>query len=196
MFKEAEGPTALRGDLVQALSLSLGVCELETPEGFERCCGGLVGVWNGRKGFVSLLIRLADQPSIRRLVYAEPLTSTEALEDAFEAGMSFAETLGFTMDDPEYRDLEPDAQQGRIDAWTDLRKLSRQPAAFRDLPSRSEESDWGEEDTAPQHVPDAAAEEDAATADAPAILGKVSLVRKREGNEGLADPLVRLLSYF
>jgi len=196
VFKETEGPTALREALVHALSLSVGVCELETPEGFERSCGGLVGVWNGRKGFVSLLIRLADQPSIRRLIYAEPLTSLEALEEAIEAGMSFAETLGFTMDDPEFRDLEPDAQQRRIEAWTALRKLSRQPAAFRDLPSRSDEPDWDEGDTAPQHVPDAAAEDDAATPDAPAILGKVSLVRKREGDEGFADPLVRLLSYF
>jgi hypothetical protein len=196
VFKEAEGPTALREDLVYSLSLSLGVCELETPEGFERCCGGLVGVWNGRKGFVSLLIRLADQPSIRRLVYAEPLTSAEELDEAIEAGMSFAETLGFTMDAPEFRGLEPDAQRQRLDAWTDLRKLSREPVAFRDLPSRSDEADWDEEDTAPQQVPHATAEDDAATAEAPAILGKVSLVRKREGDEGFADPLVRLLSYF
>lgn len=195
MFKEAEGPTALREDLVWALSLSLGVCELETPEGFERCCGGLVGVWNGRKGFVSLLIRLADQPSIRRLVYAEPLTSMEDLEEAMEAGMSFAETLGFTMDEPDFRGLEPDARQARLKAWSDLRKLSREPAALRDLPSRSGDSDWDGEATAPQHVLATATDEDEAD-DGPAILGRVSLVRKREGEEDDADPLVRLLSYF
>jgi len=196
VFKEAEGPTALREDLVHALSLSLGVCELETPEGYERCCGGLVGVWNGRKGFVSLLIRLADRPSIRRLVYSEPLTSREALEDAIEAGMSFAETLGFAMDDPDFLGLAPSAQRQRLEAWPDLRKLSRVPAALRDLPPHRDESDWDEEDAAPQRVPDEAAEDATAATEGPTILGRVALVRKREGDEGLADPLVRLLSYF
>jgi hypothetical protein len=195
VFKEAEGPTALREDLVWALSLSVGVCELETPEGFERCCGGLVGVWNGRKGFVSLLIRLADQPSIRRLVYAEPLTSMEHLDEAMEAGMSFAETLGFTMDEPEFRGLEPEARELRLEAWNDLRKLSRAPAALRDLPSPGGDSDWEEDATTPRHVPAAASDEDEA-GDGPAILGKLSLVRRREGEEEIADPLVRLLSYF
>ncbi len=173
MFKQVDGPTALRRDLVLALSFSRGSAELETDDGIERCCAGLAGVWNGKKGFVAVIVRHLDQPRLRRWVYEARLRDAESVLTAVEAGIAFTKSLGLEMDSTSFIELGSEEQAARIDGWNDMRKLSRQPR----LPSSS------------------AAPQSPITADehGGAVLGRLSLVRKRDGYTG---PLARLLSYF
>ncbi|MBW2415931.1 MAG: hypothetical protein JRG76_15635 [Deltaproteobacteria bacterium] len=177
MFKELDGPTALRADLVLALSFSHGSAELETDDGIERCCAGLVAVWNGKKGFVAVIVRQLDQPRLRRWVYEASLKDAGSVLTAFEAGLAFTTSLGLEMDEIPYTEIGGDERSSRIDLWNDMRKLSRQP----NLGSR--------------HDAETAAPESAITADdhGGAVLGRLTLVRK---GGGYAGPLARLLSYF
>ena len=175
MFKESEGPTALRHELVQALSFSRGTAELETPGGDERCCAALVGVWNGKKGFVAVLVRQLDNPLIRRWAYEDRLDDQGAVATAVEAGLAFASSLGFEMDSSTFTGLDKEAQSARFDEWNALRKLGREPSNAHDTPTSSEVSS---PITADEH--------------GGAVLGRLSLVRKG----GNVTALARLLSYF
>ena len=181
VFKEAEGPTALRIELVQALSLSLGVVEIETAEGRESCRSGLVGVWNGKQGFVALIVRQLEHPCIRRWVYAEPISEQSQIMGAIEQGIDFAESLGLSLDDPAFTGLSDAARKQRIADWNNLRMLPQTPRAEQQTaaaPSRSARQ----------------AQQEKQNAESGAVLGRLSLVRKRE--DASLDPLARLLSYF
>jgi len=181
VFKEAEGPTALRAELVQALSLSLGSAEIETETGCEECCAALAGVWNGKKGFVALLVRRLERPSLQRWVYSEPLRDPKQVESAIEAGIDFAESLGFALDDSSFVNLGDAEKQRRLECWNDVRKLSRSPMEQIAVGSAAEES-------AAQAV------KDAANGESVAILGRLSLVRRQD--EPAIELIARLLSYF
>jgi len=174
VFKEVDGPTALRPDLVLGLAFSRGSAELETDDGIERCCAALVSVWNGKKGFVAVLVRQLDQPRLRRWVYEAPLRDVGAVLTAFEAGMAFTMSLGLDMEVSSYAELDSQEQSNCIDHWNDMRKLSRQPSLPSEGPAEAESPI-----TADEH--------------GGAVLGKLSLVRKRGG---YSNPLARLLSYF
>lgn len=176
MFKEKDGPTALRRELVQALSLSRNLAEVEAADGAEHCCAGLVAVWNGRKGFVALLIRNLDDPRLRRWVYDDRLKDIDSVSTAVEAGMAFATSLGFDMDSPAFAELDTGEQSRRMNDWNDLRKLSR--------PLRAALESSG--------APDASATPITADDHGGAVLGRLSLVK----GSGYANPLARLLSYF
>jgi len=178
VFKEADGPTALRRDLVHALSFSEGIFEVELGGGEERCCAALAGVWNGKKGFVAILIRGVEPASLRRFVYEESLRDPGHLLSAVEAGLAFASSLGITMDSFAFAELDDVAQGERMDEWNQLRKLSGRPRALRLDPAASQ----------PQMPAPITADERGG-----AVLGRLSLVRKR-GN--YKSPLGRLLSYF
>jgi hypothetical protein len=176
VFKEKDGPTALRRELVQALSLSRSLAVIEAADGAEHCCAGLVAVWNGRKGFVAVLVRSLDGPRLQRWVYDNRLKDIDSVSTAVEAGMAFATSLGFDMDSPAFAELEAGEQGRRMDEWNDLRKLSRQPRA-------SLESSAGADVSTTPITADEHGE---------AVLGRLSLVKRA----GSANPLARLLSYF
>ena len=173
MFREATGPTALRRELVQALTLSRSLAVIETAGGAEHCCAGLVAVWNGRKGFVAVLVRSLDDPRLRRWVYDDRLRDVDSVSTAVEAGMAFATSLGFEMDSPAFAELDTDEQSRRMDDWNDLRKLSRQPRMALESSGAADAPDVADEHVA-------------------AALGRLSLVKRA----GCGNPLARLLSYF
>jgi len=137
MFSENPGPTALRIDLVQAMSFSAGEATIQTPNGPARALAALSGVWNGTKAYVAVLVRPLDSPNVRRFTFAHPLHSVEELWSAVEEGIAFVEGMGFSMDPPEFVSLSEDVQRGRLEAWDVLRKSSpdvrtrRLPAAKR-----------------------------------------------------------------
>ena len=66
MSVELEGPTALREDLVHALSLSLNVAQISGRGGSGRFCAALSAVWNGKLGSVAVLLHEVDGEAIRR----------------------------------------------------------------------------------------------------------------------------------
>jgi hypothetical protein len=141
MFSQSDGPTALRADLVRALSLSVATASI--PEGdAQSACAALSGVWNGRKGYVALLVRWIDAPLLRRYAYSEPLCSLESLLEAVDEGVGFAESMGFLMDPAEWVALAPEAQKRRLRMWNELRRLdcvpslAEQPAVRAVAPAR------------------------------------------------------------
>ena len=125
MFIEADGPTALRPDLIRALSLSVDVVRLEGDGTSGRFCAALSAVWNGSKGFVGVLLRNVEDPVVRRFVMDGPIDSEGALNSAVDEGIAFAESLGFKMDHPEFVTLEADDRARRVHAWNDVRKPVR-----------------------------------------------------------------------
>jgi hypothetical protein len=135
MFSQTDGPTALRQDLVRALSLSVGTACI--AEGEAQCaCAALSGVWNGRKGYVVLLVRWTDAPLLRRYAYSEPLTSLQSLHEVVDEGVGFAQSLGFVMDLADWTELAPELQKQRLHAWNELRKLDRVPSLVRESAAR------------------------------------------------------------
>jgi hypothetical protein len=124
-------------DLVRALSLSVGVVWLEGEGEPQRSCAALSGVWNGSKGYVVLLVRGLDQPKLQRFSYSEPLLTPESVLVAVEEGMGFAESMGFVMEPHQFMGLTSQAQQQRLHAWDDLRKLDRTPAVANESSSPS-----------------------------------------------------------
>jgi hypothetical protein len=128
MLAKAEGPTALRAELIRALAFSEG--KLERPGDAEPVdsVAALASVWNGRKGYVALLVRDVDPARIQRWVTENTITSEEALAEATEEAMGFAESLGFAMDNAEFVKLSAFERDQRMHRWNKLRKI-RKPTA-------------------------------------------------------------------
>jgi len=128
MFAKSEGPTALRAELVRALAFSEAKVERPGDDSLVESVAALAAVWNGRKGYVALLVRDVDPPRIDRYVTENAITSEEALQAATEEGIAFAESLGFQLDSPSFGELSEDAREGRLHRWNKLRKI-RKPSA-------------------------------------------------------------------
>lgn len=141
MFSKTDGPTALRADLLRALAFS--------AEPIERTVGGrsvgsvaaLAAVWNGKKGHVAVLIRDIEPPAIERYVSDAALLTESMLDAAVEEAIAFAESLGFSLDAPEFASLPSEQRDARLQRWNKLRKVRKPeaapaaaPAADLDLP--------------------------------------------------------------
>jgi hypothetical protein len=122
MFSRSDGPTALRADLVHALSFSVQQAELEGPLGPEPAVAALAAVWNGRKGFVAVLVRFVETQVVDRYVHSDPLTSDSDIEGAVEEALGFVESLGFGMDQPAFDVLDIEIQEQRMRLWNRVRK--------------------------------------------------------------------------
>lgn len=125
MLAKAEGPTALRAELVRALSFSEG--KVERPGSSEPVdsVAALAAVWNGRKGYVALLVRDVEPARIERWVTENTITSEEALAAATEEAIAFAESLGFAMDNAEFVKLSIFERDQRMHRWNKLRKVRK-----------------------------------------------------------------------
>jgi hypothetical protein len=189
MFSRSDGPTALRADLVRALAFSVQQCELETPQGAnEPAVAALAGVWNGRKGFVALVLYRIPSQNVERYVFADAIDSDDALSHAVEEGLAFAESFGFGMDAPEFLGLDLEQQEKRLRLWDKLRKprpgIAPQPEPRTPDPAPT-----------PGPVAEPRAQAEPVAADqGRAVLGRIELVR-RGSDESHLDPLTRLLSY-
>ncbi len=170
MFAKQDGPTALHADLVRALSFSKRQVEVDTPEGSEPAIAALASVWNGRKGFVALVLRFLEKPRVERYVYPTAITSEGEFSHATDEGLIFAESLGFPMDPKEFRGLSADLQVRRLKNWNKLRKV-RKPKSSASTAKAAPE---------PQ---------------GPAVLGKIALERRRSSG-GWSNPIERLLAFF
>ncbi|MFI5314170.1 MAG: hypothetical protein ACHQ6T_00585 [Myxococcota bacterium] len=128
MFAKSEGPTALRAELVRALCFS--EAKIEQPGGGDpvESVAALAAVWNGRKGYVALLVRDVAGSQIDRYVTENAITSREALSVATEEAIEFAESLGFAMDAPAFAELAEAERESRMLRWNKLRKLRKPPA--------------------------------------------------------------------
>src|SRR5687768_1206119 len=102
MFSKTDGPTALRADLLRALSFSAEPIDRLVNGRSVGSVAALAGVWNGRKGHVAVLIRDIEPAAIERYVSDAPITSEAMLDGAVEEGIAFAESLGFSMDAHEF----------------------------------------------------------------------------------------------
>ena len=123
MFSKSDGATALRVDLVRALSFSQDRVERFSAGATVASLAALAGVWNGRKGHVALILRDVDPPAIERYAGPGPILSVADLEAAVEEGLAFADSLGFAMDDPEFLNLSEEKRAARIYRWNKLRKV-------------------------------------------------------------------------
>jgi hypothetical protein len=130
MFAKSEGPTALRAELVRALAFSEAKIERPGEDSPVESVAALAAVWNGRKGYVAILVRDVGASQIERYVSENAITSPEALSAATEEAIAFAESLGFTMDAPGFAELGEAERESRMLRWNKLRKL-RKPAAPR-----------------------------------------------------------------
>ena len=128
MLAKADGPTALRAELIRALAFSEGKVERSGSAEPVDSVAALAAVWNGRKGYVALLVRDVDPARIERWVTENTITSEEALAAATEEAIGFAESLGFAMDNPEFAKLSDFERDQRMHRWNKLRKV-RKPAA-------------------------------------------------------------------
>lgn len=135
MFSQTDGPTALRPDLVRAISFSIQELTLETEDGPRRALCGLAGVWNDSKGVVVLIVRHLSPPATLRYAFAQPIHSEEMLDQAIDDGIGYAESLGFLMDAPHFVELPERAQQERLRIWNELRKVRR--SGSRSKPGRA-----------------------------------------------------------
>jgi hypothetical protein len=171
MFVEAEGPTALRPEMIRALAFSVTDRQVETSNGIERCTAALAAVWNGREGFVAVLLRSLDRPEVRRYVHPDPIHSLSEVHERIEEGVAFALSLGFELDGAEFRALGEEVQKTRLLRWNKLRKPRSGPRQLVTPPQPdSENADTG-----------------------PAVLGRITLVRHGDDRPGL---LAQLLSFF
>jgi hypothetical protein len=216
MFSRSDGPTALRADLVRALSFSSQQCELPAQEGTsEPAVAALAGVWNGHKGFVALVVYRIPSQNVERYVFADPIDSERGVDQAVDEGLAFAESFGFGMDAPDFLSLPVEQQEQRLRVWNKLRKprpgiaapvplsaprlvlehtgdidptATPTPVPAAELPAAA---------AAPTAEPPAASTAPAAAAETSggrAVLGRIELVRR--GVEApRPDPLIRLLSY-
>jgi hypothetical protein len=129
MFAKSDGPTALRGELVRALAFSEGKVERPGSAGLVESVAAMAAVWNGKKGYVALLVRDAEPAAIERWVTEGSITSVEALAAATEEGIAFAEELGFTLDSPDFPSLSAEQREARLHRWNKLRKVRKTAAA-------------------------------------------------------------------
>jgi hypothetical protein len=125
MLAKADGPTALRAELIRALAFSEGKIERSGSAEPVDSVAALASVWNGRKGYVALLLRDVDPARIERWVTENTITSEEALAAATEEAMGFAESLGFAMDNPEFAKLSAFERDQRMHRWNKLRKVRK-----------------------------------------------------------------------
>ena len=130
MFAKSDGPTALRAELVRALAFSEGKIAQPGNDAIIESVAALAAVWNGRKGYVALLVRAVEPPSLERYVTENAITSPEALAAVTEEAIAFAESLGFSMDAPTFAELSEVEREARMQRWNKLRKL-RKPGAPR-----------------------------------------------------------------
>ncbi len=122
MFQESQGPTALRADIVRTLAFSVNDVEVDGASGAELSRAGLAAVWNGKRGYVAVLIRSLTRPVVRRFAFTDPLESLNELDLAIENGLGFAADLGFMMDAPVFSELPGSQQEERQKRWNWLRK--------------------------------------------------------------------------
>ena len=125
MFAKSEGPTALRADLVRALAFSEAKVARGGDGEMVESVASLAAVWNGRKGYVALLVRDVEPARIERYVTEGSITSVEALDAATEEGVAFAESLGFQMEAPAFAELSESEREQRMQRWNKLRKLRK-----------------------------------------------------------------------
>jgi len=190
MFTVADGPTAVRAELVRALSLSLNAIEPEGADLDGRFCAALAAVWNGKKATVALLLRHVDKPVLRRHVFSGPLTSAEAVASAVDEGLALAETMGFTMDDAEFVELDEAEQAERLGCWNDLRRVKNKVSHIDVAGTRAPGPEQAEAGPAVPTEPQPAA----GAPPGKVALGRLELVS--QDSSGRAGPLARLLSYF
>jgi len=225
MFAKSEGPTALRAELVRALAFSEAKVERPGDDSPVESVAALAAVWNGRKGYVALLVRDVEPARIERYVTENAITSTEALAVATEEAIAFAESLGFAMDAPDFAGLTEAERESRMHRWNKLRKL-RKPAAPRVTGEDTAELaipeppptpmpaglDIGLDELsvpAPPPIPEievssadvveTPADPEADTSLLPqgsAVLGRISLVRKGSADARRLEQLARLLAFF
>jgi hypothetical protein len=206
MFSRSDGPTALRADLVRALAFSIQQGELDLPQGgVEPAVAALAAVWNGRKGFVALVLYRITSQNVERYVFADAIDDEKALGHAVEEGLAFAESFGFGMDSPEFAALEAEQQEQRLRLWNKLRKpragIAAPPPVRAPGPAQHTGDIDPEATPTPAPLPEpqlpvqpAAAQPEAAAPRERAVLGRIELVRRGSEENGL-DPLARLLSY-
>ncbi len=125
MFIKADGPTALHPDLVRSLSFANGQADVDTPEGTEPAIAALASVWNGKRGFVAVVLRFLKSPRVDRYVYSEAIASEATFKAATAEGLAFAEGLGFAMDASDFASLPPELRTRRLKNWNKLRKVRR-----------------------------------------------------------------------
>lgn len=151
MLSKTDGPTALRADLVRALSFSHDRIDRNVGGGTVASLAALAAVWNGRKGHVALIVRDVEPAAIERYVGSEPILSESELDSAVEEGLAFAESMGFSMDAPEFVMLSNEAREERIYRWNKLRKI--RPATQADSSEDSAPSAPELEGPEPQPLP-------------------------------------------
>jgi hypothetical protein len=202
MFSKLDGPTSLRAELVRGLAFSLADVEQEGPDGMHLSRAGVAGIWNGDKGVVVVILRQLEPAAVTRYRFAEPITSEADLDHAMEAGIGFALSLGFLMDDPDFRRLGELERSLRIARWDEMRKVrasKRAKAAQREEPAEALPEIPEIELPAPAPLaatpsPPVAAEP-VSPAPSAGDAGKAVLARIALSARGL-DPLGRLLSFF
>jgi len=195
MFKEADGATALRPDLVHTLAVSIEVHDIEG----EPSCAATAAVWNGRKGYVAVVVRGLRSGAVSRFVYDGSLKSMEKLEEAAAAGLHYAESLGFCMDAGEFAALDAAQQSERVDLWDDIRKRKRYPRHLPPLDSQPA-GVAPAASAAPAESASAKSQEDADeggdSKTGRAVLGQIEIVRQSSTREGWLDPIGRVLQHF
>ena len=139
MFARTDGPTALRRDIVHALSIAAGEADVELEPGQPRvsAVAAVGGVWNGRNGYVAVLLRALDPPELHRFTFKDPLDSIEDLLAAVRGGIEFATEYGFAMGDAAFRSLSEAEQVHRMRVWDAIRKLASDPLQGRPSPADS-----------------------------------------------------------
>lgn len=214
MFVEREGPTALREDLVHALSLSVNVVQIAGRGGSGRYCAALSAVWNGSLGSVAVLLREVDGPGIRRFVAADAASDENALESLVDAAIAFSESMGFLMDQPDFHSIAKEEAEQRLAVWNRIRKPKRAvthldkglpahegsdpvtdpgldlpptpPKEVEDPEGRDPFEGWDVDESGARTDPEQESES------GKAVLGKLSLVRRG----AKPHPLSRLRSHF
>lgn len=216
MFSQTDGPTALRPDLVRAISFSIQELTLETEEGPRRALCGLAGVWNDSKGVVVLIVRHLSPAAALRYAFAQPINSEEELEQAIDDGIGYAESLGFLMDAPNFAELPEHAQQERLRIWNELRKVRKsgsrskpdrakatgdsgpppgqgaRKAPSRGAPGASAAPPLGERQPDVSWVPSL----DVSTLEDRAVLGRIPLVQREGAESRWMSAEARLRAFF
>jgi hypothetical protein len=195
MFLEVNGPTALRPEMVRALAFSTDEARVETLDGRERCVAAVAAVWNGRRGYVAVLLRFLDKPLVRRFTFSEAIRALEEMSIPLEEGMGFAASLGFVMDGMEFMSLDPAQKQARLKRWNQLRKPLPSPMYERRAQGAAPNEPAGSTPDAGPQATAASATPSAGEGARPAVLGRISLVRQG-GAEGRPDLLTQLLAFF
>lgn len=208
MFSKTDGPTALRADLVQALSFSHDRIERIAGEAKVSSLAALAGVWNGRKGHVALILRDIEPAAIERYVSSDAISSESELEAAVEEAIAFAEGLGFSMDAPEFLMLTASEREQRIYRWNKLRKVRSSATETPEAapPATTAEPDEPESAQVPtgyeielQDVTAAAAQTEASArtmSSSGAVIGKITLVRKAGSDVRRLELIARLLASY